>query len=173
MKKSLINVITLALVLVNLVLTVLLTFSLVSTNKKTNSLITKVAEIIDLDAGGGSENNPSGGSTSIEDIKYIDIKNNENTDIIVSFVDGGKTRYAVLTVSLGLNSKAKDYNNVSTAVDNGMKVIVNKITNEANKYTYSTISASKTTMEENLLKELQELFKTETIETVLINMVVQ
>ena len=69
--------------------------------------------------------------------------------------------------------KAKDYNNVSTAVDNGMKVIVNKITNEANKYTYSTISASKTTMEENLLKELQELFKTETIETVLINMVVQ
>ena len=173
MKKSLINVITLALVLVNLVLTVLLTFSLVSTNKKTNSLITKVAEIIDLDAGGGSENNTSGGSTSIEDIKYIDVKNNENTDIIVSFVDGGKTRYAVLTVSLGLNSKAKDYNNVSTAVDNGMKVIVNKITNEANKYTYSTISASKTTMEENLLKELQELFKTETIETVLINMVVQ
>ena len=56
MKKSMLNVITLALVLVNLILTVLLTFSLVSTNKKTNSLITKVAEIIDLDAGGGLTN---------------------------------------------------------------------------------------------------------------------
>ena len=52
MKKSMLNVIILALVLVNLVLTVILTFSLVSTNKKTNSLINKVAQIIDLDVAG-------------------------------------------------------------------------------------------------------------------------
>ena len=50
-----------------------------------------------------------------------------------------------------------------------MKVLVNKITNEANKYTYSTISANKSTMETDLLKEFQELFKTETIQSVLIN----
>ncbi len=174
MKKSMLNVITLALVLVNLILTVLLTFSLVSTNKKTNSLITKVAGIIDLDTGGGLTNNTSGtGSTGIEDIKYVDVKNNDSTDIIVSFVDNGKTRYAVLTVSLGLNSKAKDYSTVSTSIDNCMKVIVNKVTNEANKYTYSTISANKTAIETNLLKEMQELFKTETIESVLVNMVIQ
>ena len=170
MKKSMLNVITLALVLVNLILTVLLTFSLVSTNKKTNSLITKVAQIIDLDAGGGLTNNTSGsGSTGIENIKYVDVKNNDSTDII----DNGKTRYAVLTVSLGLNSKAKDYSTVSTSIDNGMKVIVNKVTNEANKYTYSTISANKTAIETNLLKEMQELFKTETIQSVLVNMVIQ
>lgn len=53
MKKSMLNVITLALVLINLVLTVILTFSIVSTTKKTDNLITKVAEIIDLDVGGG------------------------------------------------------------------------------------------------------------------------
>ena len=82
-------------------------------------------------------------------------------------------RYAVLSVSVGLNSKAKDYSTVSTSVDNGMKVLVNKITNEANKYTYSTISANKSTMETDLLKEFQELFKTETIQSVLINIVVQ
>ena len=39
MKKSMLNVITLALVLINLVLTVLLTFSLVSTNKLVRLLI--------------------------------------------------------------------------------------------------------------------------------------
>lgn len=38
--------------LINLVLTVILTFSLVSTNNKTNKLISKVAEIIDLDVAG-------------------------------------------------------------------------------------------------------------------------
>ena len=46
MKKSMLNVITLALVLVNLVLTVILTFSLVSTNNKTNKLVTKVSEMV-------------------------------------------------------------------------------------------------------------------------------
>ena len=170
MKKSMLNVIILALVLVNLVLTVILTFSLVSTNKKTNSLINKVAQIIDLDVAGGVSNNNSSTGSGIENVSYIDIK---NTDIIVSYVDNGKTRYAVLSVSVGLNSKAKDYSTVSTSVDNGMKVLVNKITNEANKYTYSTISANKSTMETDLLKEFQELFKTETIQSVLINIVVQ
>lgn len=173
MKKSMLNVIILALVLVNLVLTVILTFSLVSTNKKTNSLINKVAQIIDLDVAGGVSNNNSSTGSGIENVSYIDIKNNDSTDIIVSYVDNGKTRYAVLSVSVGLNSKAKDYSTVSTSVDNEMKVLVNKITNEANKYTYSTISANKSTMETDLLKEFQELFKTETIQSVLINIVVQ
>lgn len=173
MKKSMLNVIILALVLVNLVLTVILTFSLVSTNKKTNSLINKVAQIIDLDVAGGVSNNNSSTGSGIENVSYIDIKNNDSTDIIVSYVDNGKTRYAVLSVSVGLNSNAKDYSTVSTSVDNGMKVLVNKITNEANKYTYSTISANKSTMETDLLKEFQELFKTETIQSVLINIVVQ
>ena len=173
MKKSMLNVIILALVLVNLVLTVILTFSLVSTNKKTNSLINTVAQIIDLDVAGGVSNNNSSTGSGIENVSYIDIKNNDSTDIIVSYVDNGKTRYAVLSVSVGLNSKAKDYSTVSTSVDNGMKVLVNKITNEANKYTYSTISANKSTMETDLLKEFQELFKTETIQSVLINIVVQ
>ena len=86
MKKSMLNVIILALVLVNLVLTVILTFSLVSTNKKTNSLINKVAQIIDLDVAGGVSNNNSSTGSGIENVSYIDIKNNDSTDIIVSYV---------------------------------------------------------------------------------------
>mgnify|MGYP000290864545 CR=1 FL=1 len=80
MKKSMLNVIILALVLVNLVLTVILTFSLVSTNKKTNSLINKVAQIIDLDVAGGVSNNNSSTGSGIENVSYIDIKNNDSTD---------------------------------------------------------------------------------------------
>ena len=45
MKKSTLNVITLALVLINLALTVILTFSLVSTNNKTNKLIVEVVSL--------------------------------------------------------------------------------------------------------------------------------
>ena len=48
MKKSTLNVITLAHVLIYLLLTVILTLSLVSTNNKKNNIISKVADIIDL-----------------------------------------------------------------------------------------------------------------------------
>ena len=72
MKKSMLNVITLALVLVNLVLTVILTFSLVSTNNKTNKLVTKVSEIIDLDVAGVDNSSKStSAGTSIEDVAYV------------------------------------------------------------------------------------------------------
>ena len=109
MKKSMLNVITLALVLINLVLTVLLTFSLVSTNNKTNNLITKVSQIIDLDVGGITADSTKTASSSIDDITYLDVTNNDSTDITVSYTDAGnKTHYVVLNVSIGLDSKAKD-----------------------------------------------------------------
>ena len=182
MKKSMLNVITLALVLVNLVLTVILTFSLVSTNNKTNKLVTKVSEIIDLDvAGGVSNNNSSTGSgskstsagTSIEDVAYVDVSNNGSNDIMISYTDGGKTHYAIVNVTLGLNTKAKDYASKSTTINNGMKVIVNAVQTEAMKYTYSTIAASKTTVESNLLATLQDTFQTECITSVIVSVVVQ
>lgn len=174
MKKSMLNVITLALVLVNLVLTVILTFSLVSTNNKTNKLVTKVSEIIDLDVAGVDNSSKStSAGTSIEDVAYVDVSNNGSNDIMISYTDGGKTHYAIVKVTLGLNTKAKDYASKSTTINNGMKVIVNAVQTEAMKYTYSTIAASKTTVESNLLATLQDTFQTECITSVIVSVVVQ
>ena len=172
MKKSMLNVITLALVLVNLVLTVILTFSLVSTNNKTNKLVTKVSEIIDLDVAGVDNSSKStSAGTSIEDVAYVDVSNNGSNDIMISYTDGGKTHYAIVNVTLGLNTK--DYASKSTTINNGMKVIVNAVQTEAMKYTYSTIAASKTTVESNLLATLQDTFQTECITSVIVSVVVQ
>ena len=104
MKKSMLNVIILALVLVNLVLTVILTFSLVSTNNKTNKLVTKVSEIIDLDVAGVDNSSKStSAGTSIEDVAYVDVSNNGSNDIMISYTDGGKTHYAII-IYLYLNT---------------------------------------------------------------------
>ena len=67
MKKNLVTVITLALVLVNLVLTVVLTISIVPETKKANELITKVCGAIDLDL-------ESGSATSAENIPIEDLE---------------------------------------------------------------------------------------------------
>lgn len=176
MKKSMLNVITLALVLINLALTVILTFSLVSTNNKTNKLIGKVSEIIDLDVAGvetGSSGSSSNGGTSIEDVAYVDVSNNDSKDIMISYTDGSKTHYAIVNVTLGLNTKAKDYATKNTTIENGMKVIVNAVQTEAMKYTYSTVASSKSTMEANLLEELQDTFQTQCITSVIVSVVVQ
>ena len=68
---------------------------------------------------------------------------------------------------------AKDYASKSTTINNGMKVIVNAVQTEAMKYTYSTIAASKTTVESNLLATLQDTFQTECITSVIVSVVVQ
>ena len=164
MKKSMLNVITLALVLINLVLTVLLTFSLVSTNNRTNNLIKKVGEIIDLDAAGNAANgSQTGSAVNIDDIEYVEVKSGDSTNITVSYTDSGKTHYVVFKVTLGLNKKAKDYSTKSTSFNNGMKLIVIQITNEALKYSYNTVTTNKTTIEKNLLSTLQDQFETEAI----------
>lgn len=165
MKKSMLNVITLALVLINLVLTVVLTFSLVSTNNKTNNLITKVAQIIDLDVGGISSDGMTGNNAyNMEDLSGVEVVSGDSNSITVTYTENGKTRYAVIKgVTIYLNTKAKDYKTKSESVNNGMNFIASCITNEALKYECSNIVASKQTIEENLLKTLQSQFQTQTI----------
>lgn len=168
MKKSMLNVITLALVLINLALTVLLTFSLVSTNTKTNNLISKVSQIIDLDVGGievdGSGN--VNGQVTINDIEYVDVMSGDSNSITVSYTEDGKTHYVVLKVTIGLNKKSRDYETKSASITNGMKLIVSEVTNEALKYTYSSVSSNKAVIEKNLLTALQNQFQTEMIYSV-------
>ena len=173
MKKSTLNVITLALVLINLVLTVLLTFSLVSTNKKTNNLITKVSEIIDLDVGGVvNSDSSSSGNVGESDIEYIDVISGESDSITISFTRGGKSHYVVMKISLGLNTKARDYKTKRTSIDNGMKLIVSTITKEAQKYSYDAIEKNMVKIENDLLLALQDQFETACIYSVTIYSVV-
>ena len=61
MKKSVISLLTLVLVLVNVVLTALLTFTILPQTKQANKLIEKVAGAIELDMSAGQS---TGGSTT-------------------------------------------------------------------------------------------------------------
>ena len=49
MKKSLLNILILALVVTNVILTAVLVFTIVPTMKKTDNLITKIVSTIDLE----------------------------------------------------------------------------------------------------------------------------
>lgn len=173
MKKSMLNVITLALVLINLVLTVILTFSIVSTTKKTDNLIVKVAEIIDLDVGGGLSSEDTNSKLGVNDLETVDVKNSDDTTkITLSLLDSNnKIHYAQVNVTLTLNKKSKDYEAKRTSIDSGMQLIVNNVNSVVSAYTYDTALQNKNNMEAQLLSELQNLFQTDMIHSVAINLV--
>lgn len=175
MKKSMLNVITLALVLINLVLTVILTFSIVSTTNKTNNLITKVAEIIDLDVGGGlAATNQETASLGVSDLETVDVKNSDDTTkITLSLLDSNnKIHYAQVSVVLTLNKKSKDYAEKRESIDSGMQLIVNNVNSVVGTYTYDTALQNKANMEAELLSKLQNLFQTDMVYGVAINLVI-
>lgn len=175
MKKSMLNVITLALVLINLILTVLLTFSIVSTTKKTDNLITKIAEIIDLDVGGGLANAGSNNEEpGVSDLETIDVANSDGTTkITLSLLDSSnKIHYAQVSVVITLNKKSKDYEEKRASIDSGMQLIVNNVNTVVGSYTYDTALQNKNLMETELLSKLQNLFQTDMIYNVAINLVI-
>ena len=160
MKKSFLNVITLALVLINLVLTVLLTFSLVSTSKKTDDFISKVAGIIDLDIGANSTSATQSASTTvgISDLEIIDVKLSDGTTkITISLLDdAGKIHQSVVSVALSLNKNSKDYTKLRANVDNGMSLIVSEINKAVSSYSFTNITANKSNIEQQILTYLQD-----------------
>ena len=101
MKKNLITVIILALVVVNLVLTAVLTITIIPETQKANELITKVCSAIDLDLQAGD----TAGSLSIDVADMVDYPVNSGETLTINLVDG----YAVLGISLSLDSTNEDY----------------------------------------------------------------
>lgn len=168
MKKSLLNVITLALVLINLILTVLLTFSLVSTSQKTDNLITKIAGIIDLDVAGTASETATSGTVGIGDLETVDVKYNDSTKITISITDdAGKVHQVVVGVAISLNKKSKDYELLrATIVENGMSIIVSEVNKVVSSYSFNVVPSSKETMRTQILAKLQDKFQTDMIYSV-------
>ena len=103
MKKNLITVITLALVVMNLVLTVILTITILPETKKANELITKVCSAIDLDLESGSAT--SNADIPIDQIDVYDIEDQQTINLKSS--GDGKDHFAVITVSISMIKRIK------------------------------------------------------------------
>ncbi|MBE5914193.1 MULTISPECIES: SPFH domain-containing protein [Pseudobutyrivibrio] len=153
MKKNLITVIILALVVVNLVLTAVLTITIIPETQKANELITKVCSAIDLDLQAGD----TAGSLSIDVADMVDYPVNGGETLTINLVDG----YAVLGISLSLDSTNEDYatyaaDGTLTAQDN---IISDKINSVIKKHTVQEMIDNEDEIKEEILEELQTLFK--------------
>ena len=154
MKKNLITVITLALVVMNLVLTVILTITILPETKKANELITKVCSAIDLDLESGSAT--SNADIPIDQIDVYDIEDQQTINLKSS--GDGKDHIAVITVSISMDKKNKDYKDLQPEVENKVELIKGEINNIVSQYTIDEIKNNQSAVQNEILKDLQKMF---------------
>lgn len=154
MKKNLITVITLALVVMNLVLTVILTITILPETKKANELITKVCSAIDLDLESGSAT--SNADIPIDQIDVYDIEDQQTINLKSS--GDGKDHFAVITVSISMDKKNKDYKDWQPEVENKVELIKGEINNIVSQYTIDEIKNNQSAVQNEILKDLQKMF---------------
>ena len=108
MKKGMINIFILALMLVNLVLSVVIVFTFVPTMKKTSKLIDKVYKIVDLDVNGEGKGESN---VSIEDLEYVQItfSDGKNDQVFTLKQNGSKPSLIKLGFTIAVNTKLEDY----------------------------------------------------------------
>ncbi len=168
-KKGLINVIILALVLVNLILTIILVFSFVPTINKTSNLVDKIATIIDLDVGDSSGDGEDG-VIPVSDLENVSVTFDSDTETTVSLkLDEGSTsaHYVKLSAVLSIDTTSADYSDLRDSIDSAMSLINSIVIDVVGSYTYSTID--KDMMQNEIKDELNKLFNTDFIITVSFN----
>ncbi|MCR5143996.1 MAG: flagellar basal body-associated FliL family protein [Lachnospiraceae bacterium] len=160
MKKNLLTVVTLVLVLVNLVLTLLITMTIVPEVKQANALITKICSAIDLDLESGSAT--SNANIPVEQIELVEI-GEENMTINLKPDGDGKTHVALIKVTLSLNNTAEDFDDVKAQTEAKKKLIEGKIFDIVSSYTMDELQGNQAAVREDLLENLQQMFGTDTI----------
>jgi flagellar FliL protein len=109
MKKNLLSILILALLIVNLALTVITMMSVTGTNKKTAALVDTIATVLNLELVTDEEDPAS--EISLADTVIYNIA--DSMTIPIKPGDDGKQVYMVCNIALSLNTKDEDYKQYS------------------------------------------------------------
>jgi flagellar FliL protein len=163
MKKNLITVVILALVLANLILTAVLTISILPQTKRANELITQVCSAINLELKSGSVTSDAA-SVPIDKLATYDIA--DSLSINLKDDGSGVAHFAVLTVSLSMNTENEDYKTYGDTMADKEKLIMSEINTVVSGYTYEEFTTNQQEVQNAILADLQKLFDSDFIVSV-------
>lgn len=158
MKKNLLSIIILALLIVNLVMTTVLMFSVVSTNAKTASLVGNVATVLQLDLTKDAQAAEAAGEVevSIENTKVYDIAD----EMIIPLKKGedGKDQYVVLKVGLSMDTKDGGFKKYGETIVEKESLIKSEIIEVVGNYTADEFHNNTDAVRQEILVKIQEVF---------------
>lgn len=163
MKKNLISIVILALLIVNIVMTAIMMFTIIPANKKTISLVGDIASVMNLELtnslDGTDETNTE---VSVDDTAMYDIA--DKLTITLKKGEDQKNHYALVSVSLCMNTKDKDYKTYGTDIATKESLIKNEIIDVIGNYTYEEMQTLETDDIQNaVLKKIQSVYDSQFI----------
>ena len=172
MKKNLISIGILALIIVNLVLTGIMMFSVISTNKKTAALVTDIATAINLEL----EPKQEGGETEEASVISIaDIETYTISDMTIPLKRGtvvnadgtttadNKDHFAMLSVALSMNIQSEDYATYGATLDTKVDLIKGQINSVVSQYTIDEAKSNSQQICQEILAKIQKLYNSDFI----------
>lgn len=158
MKKNLITVIILALCVVNLILNVMLVFVCMPSARKTNTLITEIASVLDLEL----ESDDGQMSVALENMDNFNIE----AQVVNLKDDGsGDSHYVQMGLTLGLDKSSKDYETLKTVLEGASGAVFDEARNVVQNYTYAEVTNQETqeAIKKQILDNLQKKYATQCI----------
>ena len=158
MKKNLISIIILALLVVNIILTAVMMFSVVPANNKTIALVTDIASAMELEL---SDPNLAAATAdkqvSVEDTVTYDIE--DQMTISLRKGEDGKDHYAIVSVSLCMDTKNEDYEKYGADIASAEAMIKNEINDAIGSLTYEEAQVMTTAeIQEAVLTKIQAMY---------------
>jgi len=159
-KKNLLSIVILALLIVNLVLTSIMMFSVTSTNKKTGAVVADIASILKLEL--GTEEEQESTAVSMEDTAFHDMESELTIMLAKDPLDEeAKEHFVMVQVSLSMDTTNKDYKTYGESInDNQIAGVMQEV---FGKYTADEVQPRSEDIKEEILAEIQKLYNSEFI----------
>lgn len=158
MKKNLATILLISMAFVNLTLSIVLVFVVIPSSMKTNQVVTKVMQILDLELE-SAEPTPALG---VEDIEVYSFAEKITVNLAKTPGDS-KNHYALFSVSLSMNKTNKDYSTKSELISTSETIIKEIISEEFGKYTVDTVLENKEEIKEAIIEQLAKYFDSDFI----------
>ena len=156
MKKNLISIIILALLIVNIVLTAIMMFSVTGTATKTSALVDNITRALNLEL--TAKGDAGASAVPISDIATYDIA--EMTIELQQDAEGNH-HFFVGSITLSMNTKDKDYKTYGGDMESRESLIKSEITDVISSYTVEDARSNQDTIKSEILERIQTLFNSE------------
>lgn len=160
MKKNLLSIVILGLLIINVVLTSVMLFSITGTMKKTSALIDSVAVALKLELNDDIEEEQAK-NVPMEDIAVYQIA--EEMMIPHALGADGKEHFCKVSVSLSMNTKADGYKEYGTTIADKEDLIKGEIVSVISSYSIEEAKADTDAMRNAILERIQKMYDSEFI----------
>ncbi len=153
MKKNILSVLILVLLVVNIVLTGIMMFSVTSTNGKTAALVNNIAAAMNLELVTPGQ----------EEEIVVSLADTVNHDLVggmtIPLSGGERQSYIMFDVSLLLNEKGEGYEAYGATIADYDSLIKDAISSVVSKYTEAECRNDFEAIKAEMLKSIQDLFQ--------------